>query len=113
LEITHGGEGLGRHFVCPPRPNQAQHIADRPSEINSGTRLSRGQNHGTTALHKTLSLISFIPCLFHEAERERVRAMAIGLEGERATVERVYDGALSREPESVSGGAQGPLPGLR
>jgi hypothetical protein len=42
-----------------------------------------------------------------------VRAMAIELEGERATVERVCGGALSREPESVSGGAQGPLPGLR
>jgi hypothetical protein len=33
-------------------------------------------------------------------------------EGERAAVERVYDGALSQGPESVSGGAPGPRPGL-
>jgi hypothetical protein len=33
--------------------------------------------------------------------------------GERAAVERVCGGALSRGPESVSGGARGPRPGQR
>jgi hypothetical protein len=80
---------------------------------------------------ETLSLISFFPRLFHRAERERERAAAgdrpargaaplVSLlaggqrssKGECAAVKRVCGGALSREPKSVSGGAQGPLPGL-
>jgi hypothetical protein len=44
LEITHGGEGLGRHFIRPPGPYQAQNIADRPSGLDGRVSSSEDQN---------------------------------------------------------------------
>jgi hypothetical protein len=44
LEITHGGEGLGRHFVCPPGPDQAQNVIDHPSGSDGRAPSSEDQN---------------------------------------------------------------------
>jgi hypothetical protein len=44
LEITHGGEGLGRHFVRPPGPNQVQNVADHPSGSDGRTSSLEDQN---------------------------------------------------------------------
>jgi hypothetical protein len=107
----------------------------RSSEIDGGTRLSQEQNRGVLTERQNPS--SFSPRLFlhpseqrrawqpRERERDGKRAKGVAPlmsllvgewhspEGERAAVERVCGGALSRGPKSASRGARGPRPDLR
>jgi hypothetical protein len=38
--LKEGNEGLGRLFLCPPRPNRAQITVSHPSMIDGGERFS-------------------------------------------------------------------------